>query len=197
MPADSIAGMMTALGDPGSGMTIGLTGDVPTSGYIVAVEGHASTVPAADFTADRGVAVQAVDEFLAKNAGVFAENPDYMMGLWHNGGTGNVVFDVVEHVEAREEAVRLGADRDQIEIYGITEGDVIPTGGTGGIAAAVAPRVHGGRRPDGSGGAPRAGGEDRGQPPGRTRSEQVADGSYTVPPAPKAKNRNPGRGRTQ
>jgi 2'-5' RNA ligase len=171
--ADSISTMMSTLVEPNSGMTISLTGDVPTDGYILAIEGHSSANPAAEFTASRDAAVQAVDDFLAQNAGTFSENPDYMMGLWHNPDTGNVVFDVVEHVPDREEALRLGVQRDQIAIYGITEGEVIPTGGTGGIAAAVASRFSRRRRSDRPGRTARARGEDRGQPPGGVGSEDL------------------------
>lgn len=186
MPGDSIGEMMRTLADPDSGSTIALTGDVPTSGYIVALpsgvvkdvlgrEMPSGTpvgavtplaVPAAEFTRDRETAVNAVDDFLASNAVVLAQDPSRMMGLWHNPETGNVVFDVVEHVSDREEAVRLGAERDQIAIYGITEGDVISTGGTGGQHAAAAPSRYDGRRPDGPGRSSQARGADRGRPPG-------------------------------
>src|SRR4029077_6774656 len=131
-----------------------------------------------EFTSSREAAVQAIDDFLAANQDALNANAsqdgDRMLGLWHNPETGNVVLDVVEAVADREAAVRLGAERDQIAIYGITEGDVIPTGGTGGQHAAAGPPRRYGRsgpgRPDRTSGA---GGEDRGQSAAGVGSEDL------------------------
>lgn len=124
--------MMAALADPDSGMTISRDGDVPETGYIVAVEGHSDTIPAAEFTADREAATDFVDQYLADHAEKLDE-PGMMLGLWHHPESSNIVFDVVEHVSDREEAVRLGAERDQIAIFDLEALDVVPTGGTGGL----------------------------------------------------------------
>lgn len=153
-PQDSIAKMMSTLVDPDSGMTIGRDGDVPTTGYIVAVDGHSAAIPAETFTTDRTAAVDFVDQYLADNAETL-DAEGMMLGLWHNPETGNVVFDAVEHVADREEALRLGAERDQIAIYGIGEG-VIPVGGTGGAQAAARSPVEASEadRSDDAGGTP-------------------------------------------
>jgi len=42
-----------------------------------------------------------------------------------------VYLDVTEVVGSREEAIRLGAERNQISVWDFEAGDEIPTGGTG------------------------------------------------------------------
>lgn len=129
---DPVSKMMAALADPDSGMTISRDGDVPTTGYVVAVEGHSRTIPADEFTADREKATDFVDQYLADNAEAL-DGEGAMLGLWNDPASGNIFFDVVEHVADREEAVRLGAERDQIAIFDLEALDVVPTGGTGGL----------------------------------------------------------------
>jgi hypothetical protein len=106
-----------------------IDGPQPTTGYAVATAVPGVKMPAAEFM-DREKGVAAIEKFLTDNIEHFAD-PKNHLGLWENKNDGMVYLDVTEVVDSKEEAVRLGAARNQIAVWDFEKGDEIPTGGTG------------------------------------------------------------------
>jgi hypothetical protein len=130
VPVSSLA---AALSSPGGGFTIDpVTGNEPTTGYIVATTGIPSGVHDDSILGDEEALTGAIDSYLAENADVFGGG--VMFGGWHDTDNNKVVFDAVEHFSDKESAIAAGIDRDQVGIYDVSAGDTIPTGGTGGYA---------------------------------------------------------------
>lgn len=117
------------------GFTMSRVGDVPTTGYIVAIAGH-SGVYDADILNDRDRFIDAVDKWLEAEAEALDGQGVYIGG-WYDTQNQKVVFDAVEHFSDREEAIRAGRERDQIAIWDLEQEVEVGTGGTGGYAQAA------------------------------------------------------------
>ena len=87
-----------------------VSGDVPTTGYMVALSGHEERVPVEAFTLDRLV------RYVKDHADALLEGDTYL-GAWRDG---DVVFlDVSECVTSRAKALFLGAERGQLAIWDV------------------------------------------------------------------------------
>jgi hypothetical protein len=118
------------------GFTV-LNGEVPTSGYVVAVKGHSVVVN--DFsTADDAAFLDAMAEYLDEKGDVLAESDSVGIGGWWDKSDDTFWLDIVEVFEDREEAIAEGRARNERAIYGIVEGQEISTGGTGNVEASHA-----------------------------------------------------------
>jgi len=106
-----------------------IDGPQPTTGYAVATAVPGTQVAAADFM-DRERGVAAIEKFLTDNVDHFAD-PKNHLGVWNNQENGMVYLDVTEVVDSKEEAVRLGAERNQISVWDFENSEEIQTGGTG------------------------------------------------------------------
>jgi hypothetical protein len=69
---------------------------------------------------------------MKKNKSDLATGKNYL-GLWHNKDDGQVYLDISENIQDRETARNLGAKRDQISIWDVTNFAEIETGGTGNV----------------------------------------------------------------
>jgi len=119
------------------GITINpVTGSEPTTGFIIGREG--GRIIKDSTWSDHAAAVDSVVSFLRDNASKFDENT--MLGIWHDTAHGEVALDIVDQVNDRAAAVKLGAAQNQQSIWDVTNGAEIPTGGTGGREAAAASR---------------------------------------------------------
>jgi hypothetical protein len=135
-----------------------MTGDEPTAGFMVARRGTSRILKDADFF-DEEVGVEAVMDYLRKHGEDLENN---WLGIWHDKKNGEVVFDVADNVADRDEAIRLGRERNQQAIWDVEQADEIDTGGTGDRdapdAGVQAPEAG---LPDDGGGAPRVREEGR------------------------------------
>jgi hypothetical protein len=111
------------------------TGTEPSEGFAVALEGHSSITPDAEFFSgppgrERGRAI--LRAWLREHRAALAEGTH--IGVWHDVAHREVVLDPVDVFpsDAREEAIAAGRERDQQSIYDLKAGVEIPTGGTGG-----------------------------------------------------------------
>ena len=101
----------------------------PTDGYMVAIQGHNKEVPASEFFTP-GVGEDQLFDWIEANEDVLSKEGSHI-GLWHDEENGEVVFDVSERVDTIDEAIALGEERNQQEIWDVANGEGIPTGGTG------------------------------------------------------------------
>lgn len=105
-----------------------LSGEEPTTGFMVAVRGMNMEVPETEFfDAKKGRA--ALVDFLKKHRE--ALSGDKYLGLWWDTKNKEVVFDVVDNIADRAEAVAAGKDRNQQAIWDVENGEEISTGGSG------------------------------------------------------------------
>lgn len=118
------------------GLTVhALTGEQPTSGYVVARQGTSLVVDAREFFGPKGPA-----EFAAwmRRHGDRLDEPGAHVGMWYDTANGKVVLDVVEILDDRDAAIALGRAEDQIAIFDLGTFAEIQTGGTGGYASNLA-----------------------------------------------------------
>lgn len=136
---DRLGDLMARVAEPDGGVSIdvrtGAEDLTPGDGFVGRPD-RSKAVPAAEFLGSREAARAALRDFVRANLAAWQETPPPMLGLWHNPTTGNVVLDVAD-VRPRDEAIRLGRERDQISVWVNGEG-IIPTGGSGGRESAVA-----------------------------------------------------------
>lgn len=113
------------------GATISMIGaELPKDGYFCALGNpHASQMSIDDFE-NRDQAIQAVSDFIEKNASELGKDGNYL-GIFKDESTGTVDFDISQHIPKLEDAISAGASRDQKSIWDIANSDVIGTGGSG------------------------------------------------------------------
>lgn len=70
-------------------------------------------------------------DWLSENEELLDE-PGMYIGIWPDKVNHEIVLDETELVSDRDEAIRLGIERDQQFICDLATGRLIPTGGTGG-----------------------------------------------------------------
>ncbi len=107
-------------------------GSEPTSGYMVAKGSQYGAIASeADFY-DSVKGPKILADYMKKNKSDLATGKNYL-GLWHNKDDGQVYLDISENIQDRETARNLGAKRDQISIWDVTNFAEIETGGTGNV----------------------------------------------------------------
>lgn len=128
-------GLAEAGKEPG-GATLDRKGSEVVSGYVVSLKEFSHPVPAAEF---RSHSVEIVKNWMrgAIRSGAL-DDPANVLGVWHEGPPDNMVSLDVNRIiptggrNAESKARKLGAANDQVAIYHIDSGRVIPTGGSGG-----------------------------------------------------------------
>ena len=94
------------------GLTIKpFTGEKPSGGYMVALEGYELKVPVTEFFT--GI----VADYLGEHAQKLMNNPALCLGTWVNEGA--VYLDLSENVASRDKALELGKERGQLAIFNI------------------------------------------------------------------------------
>lgn len=119
------------------GLSVSLDGLEPTDGFMVAVQGHNREIPEDEFF-DSEAGPLALKNWIDQNLSAL-EKPGAHIGIWHDTENREVVLDISERVESREEAERLGIERNQQAIWDVAGGKEIDTGGTGDRAEEVRP----------------------------------------------------------
>lgn len=105
-----------------------LTGEEPTGGYMVARREFSKIIKAEEFfNAKKGK--QALATYLKQYREQLTG--DCYFGLWHDTKNNEVVFDVVDNIADREQAIQAGRERNQQAIWDVTGQSEINTGGTG------------------------------------------------------------------
>lgn len=87
-----------------------MSGDVPTTGYMVALSGHEEIVPAQALTLDR------LTRYVRTHFDALMED-NMFLGAWRDGD--DVYLDVSENVTSRAKALFLGAERGQLAIWDV------------------------------------------------------------------------------
>jgi hypothetical protein len=108
------------------GFTIDLKGGQPTSGYQVAIPGHALTAPLSGDPAHGEATLQAWAQAHAgalKTAG--------HVGGYRNETTGNYEIEPSQNIKNKNAAYRTGVSRNQESIWDVRKSRTIMTGGTG------------------------------------------------------------------
>lgn len=91
------------------------SGEMPTTGYMVALEGHEETFPAEVFCAEMLVG------YVARKFDVLTGSGEVYLGAWMSDG--HVFLDVSENVVTSfANAVALGAARGQLAIWDVVNG---------------------------------------------------------------------------
>jgi hypothetical protein len=135
------ADLVSRLMDADAGFTVELVGgSQPTSGFAVAVRGHSSITPAAQFfagTPGREVGRAILRKYVRDKRELLSE-PGMHLGAWHDPKHDEIVLDPSQVFDNREEAVAAGRLRNQqviADLGAIHEGRwddaFIDTGGTG------------------------------------------------------------------
>lgn len=89
------------------------SGEVPTTGYMVAFDGHEERVPAVLLCAE------SVAGYVARHWDALTQENAYL-GAWLEAGV--VYLDVSEWVPTRDMAVRLGLERNQLAVWDVAAG---------------------------------------------------------------------------
>ncbi len=95
-----------------------------TSGFAVAIKGHAATMPGDRFLSDRTARTAFVKQWLRENRDVLSQ-PGSHIGGWIDTDTQLVYFDVSEVLSDRSAAIQAGCDRGEIAIYDLSSADEI------------------------------------------------------------------------
>ena len=94
------------------GLTIKpFTGEKPSGGYMVALQGYELQVPVSEFFT--GV----VADYIGEHAQKLMNNTALCLGTWVNEGI--VYLDLSENVPNREKALELGRERHQLAIFNL------------------------------------------------------------------------------
>lgn len=127
---ESWRGLIANAVESGGGLTLSfLTGDQPTSGYVVAERGNNKEIPEKTFFDKKDGATELMSWIRQHEDKL--DKPGAHLGIWHDKENGEVVLDVSYVVEDRDEAIALGRDNNQQAIWDIANFDEIDTGGTG------------------------------------------------------------------
>lgn len=96
------------------GLTIKpFTGEKPSGGYMVALQGYELQVPMSEFFT--GI----VADYIGQHAQKLMDNPSLCLGTWVNEGT--VYLDLSENIQSREKALELGKERNQLAIFSLAD----------------------------------------------------------------------------
>jgi len=115
--------------EPGGGMTIDpIDGTEPDTGIVVAHPRHNKEFNYDEFMGPNGK--KYLKQYIKDNRDLISQEGNYL-GLWHDEENNEMVLDVVEVFNDRDEAIQAGIDRNQQAIYDIGNNELIDTGGTG------------------------------------------------------------------
>jgi hypothetical protein len=125
----SVGSMRDALRENG-GFTLNVrTGQPPTAGYVVALQGHSGIMKSAKFMTDNKAARDFVKGWLKDKSSQLTKAG--WVGGWLDTAHNEVVLDPVENPQGLDQAIQLGQDRNQQSIWDVVNMTEIPTGGTG------------------------------------------------------------------
>jgi len=112
-----------------SGLTVKiLSGEAPATGFVVAMREHSRIVRDQDFfDPAKGKAILA--QYLKDKRDMLVG--EQFLGLWHDRKNGEVVLDVVDNIQDRDDAIKIGQERNQQSIWDVVNEEEIDTGGTG------------------------------------------------------------------
>lgn len=105
------------------------TTTMPTTGFVVAVQGHSAIHPDTVLSDERSV--RAVADYLKANKDAFTSNPAMHLGGWVDTEHHEFVLDMSEVVSTHDEAVTLGRERNQQAVWDIAAQSEVTVGGTG------------------------------------------------------------------
>lgn len=108
-----------------TGFSVRPTGEVPTKGFQVAVQGRTEPMPL-----DLKNIASDVIAHVAKNADVYRD-PSMHIGGWNSPYTGHVHLEPSQNVADRPTAERLGRERNQVSVWDNEHMSDVLTGGTG------------------------------------------------------------------
>lgn len=102
------------------GTSIKLTGQKPTSGYMVALKQYQSIIHGVPdkYTTLRKL----VNNYVQQHAVPLNEKANYLGG-WFDKGDGNLYLDVSQNVADRKAAFSLGHEHNQISIWNVDKGE--------------------------------------------------------------------------
>jgi len=109
------------------GISVAPNGKQPSSGYMVSLPGHSTAVSSAVF---RSFPESVAADFASKHADALKQ-PGAHLGVWENPADGKTYLDVSQNIARRNEAIKTGAERNQIAIHDVKRRRDIHTGGTG------------------------------------------------------------------
>lgn len=87
------------------------TGEKPSGGYMVALQGFELKVPVSEFFT--GIVV----DYIEQHAQKLMDNPSLCLGTWVNEGI--VYLDLSENIQSRDKALELGKERGQLAIFNL------------------------------------------------------------------------------
>ena len=94
------------------GLTIKpFTGEKPSGGYMVALQGYELQVPVSEFFTGL------VADYIGEHAQKLMDNPSLCLGTWINEGS--AYLDLSENIQSRDKALELGRERNQIAIFNL------------------------------------------------------------------------------
>jgi hypothetical protein len=96
---------------------------------MVSMAGHSGITSYDKFMSDNAAAKKFLGDWLEKEQGTVAKAGWF--GGWHDEEHNEVVLDPSENVTERDQALSLGAGRDQQAIWDVVNHEEIATGGTG------------------------------------------------------------------
>lgn len=134
--ADPVPSMQDRLRTPedegGGGFTYDpAIADYPTQGIAVGRPGYSEIMTADAFFSDPDRARQFIRGFVEKMRND-PDTADSVVGGWYDRDNDEIVLDRVDIIEDREEAIRLGRERNEQGVFDLATGEYIDTGGTGG-----------------------------------------------------------------
>lgn len=123
MPAVVAGKVADQLALPEGGISISVpTGEQPTTGYMVSIEGAEVTRPQSDFDADPELAKNLARSYILKHHEELVR-PEHYVGVWHEEDEETKIvtafLDVSENIQDRKTAAQAGKDRKQKGIYDI------------------------------------------------------------------------------
>lgn len=112
--------------NPGGASVKPQTGETPTTGYMVSLQGRTAFPSAADLAGAGGSKI--ISNFARTNADKL-NAPDMHIGSWSDGN--KVHLDVSQNIGDRATAMRAGRTQNQQGIWDVARKKFIATGGTG------------------------------------------------------------------
>lgn len=125
--ATGLGAVVASIRQPGGGFTYHAgTGQTPKTGFAVAVyRGRESAVHDA-----KTVTVENLTDYAIKNWDVLSQADNYFGG-WHNPVDGKIYLDISRVVASKAEALKLGLQHDQYDVFDLSKGESIPVIGPG------------------------------------------------------------------
>lgn len=103
----------------------------PATGVCVARDGTSHIIPADKFFESRASAKTYVADYLKEHRDEFKGESAHLGG-WHDAEHNEFVLDISDVYQDRDEAIKVGQERNQQAVFDLATLEEIPTGGTGG-----------------------------------------------------------------